>query len=102
MEIFQYFEGEEFGSWTNRMRVDGRNLDELENLKHEQDRYTKYLEDYLMFFETYVPLNVKADSDLEDRGSVGYGKLMPNEVKQPELTKDYSSYILLKLPNLIG
>ena len=32
------------------------------------------------------PLNVKADSD-EDRGSVGYGKLMPNEVKQPELTK---------------
>ena len=93
MEIFQYFEGEEFGSWTNRMRVDGRNLDELEHLRHEQDRYTKYLEDYLMFFETYVPLNVKADSDLEDRGSVGYGKLMPNEVKQPELTKDYSSYI---------
>ena len=35
-----------------------------------------------MLFETYVPLNVKADSELEDRGSVGYGKLC--QIKQPE------------------
>ena len=33
---FQYFEGEEFGSWTNRMRVDGKNLDELEHLRHNK------------------------------------------------------------------
>jgi len=93
IEVNAYFDGEELTSWTARMTPSKTNETDIKEYIEAHNKYSKYLQDYLMNFETYIPLNVMLDSDLEYRGDIGYGKLITNTVNQPFITSGYSMAI---------
>ena len=93
IEVNAYFDGEELTSWTARMTPSKTNETDIKEYIEAHNKYSKYLQDYLMNFETYIPLNVMVDSDLEYRGDIGYGKLITNTVNQPFITSGYSMAI---------
>lgn len=93
IEVNAYFDGEELTSWTARMTPSKTNEIDIKEYIEAHNKYSKYLQDYLMNFETYIPLNVMLDSDLEYRGDIGYGKLITNTINQPFITSGYSMAI---------
>ena len=68
-----YFNGEVFDSWHSRLILTEETTDaQRDNIFAEKDTLQSYLYDYIMNFETYVPLDVKSDYDLMSRAREAY------------------------------
>lgn len=89
-----YFNGEVFDSWHSRLILtDETTRAQRDNIFEEKDQLQSYLYDYIMNFETYVPLDVKSDYDLMSRGREPYHSSMVSGTTAVSSTTSLSSNI---------
>lgn len=94
-ETNAFFEGQTYDSWMDRMTItEGSTSEDIEFYEKEKMKLSEYLYSYLANFECYVPYNVVSDSDLEIRGTAGYGDLMTNYTLYPQYTNKYTQYFV--------
>ena len=94
-QIETYFEGQTYDSWISRMQIDGSSSNEdIDFYNRESTRISKYIYDYLTNFEAFIPYNIISDSDLEIRGTAGYGDLMTNRTYETNYTTRFTQYFI--------
>lgn len=93
-ELEYYYNGESYVSWLRRMTNPERDPQKRFELEEADLASKKYIQDYLLNFEAYIPLNVKSDGDLEERGFVGYGLQLPTYQSKPNETIPFTNLFI--------
>jgi len=89
-----YFNGEVFDSWNSRLILTDDTTEAQKNAIFEEKNKTQsYLYDYIMNFETYVPMDVKSDYDLMSRGREAYHSTLNTKTNHVENTAVLSNDI---------
>ena len=93
VETGMFFNEEVYSSWINRMKPTQDSTEKDEYLLNYRMATSNYLYDYVMNFETYIPLGVKSDSDLVVRGADAYTSIQANDNRTLKYTAAYSTQI---------
>ena len=93
VETGSYFNEEVYTSWSNRISSSNGSKAKEDYLLSYKSATTSYLYDYLMNFETYIPLGVLSDADLVNRGKDAYTSIQANDQRAYKYTSTYMNQI---------
>ena len=93
VETGMFFNEEVYSSWIDRMKPTQDSTAKDDYLLNYRIATSNYLYDYVMNFETYIPLGVKSDSDLVVRGADAYTSIQANDNRTLKYTAAYSTQI---------
>ncbi len=104
VETGSYFNEEVYSDWMNRMNPSSGSTEKTNYLLSYREATSTYLYDYLMNFETYIPLGVMSDADLVNRGVDAYTSIQANDNRAFSYTASYTGQLkqYLEVPGWIN